>query len=65
MVVYAGIAGPTPMALRAWPSKCTPPWGSPRPGRAVLAFIHARSARDERRRRAKTGDIRRPPRLHA
>eukprot|EP00965_Chrysotila_dentata_P071031 2347144-Pleurochrysis_carterae.AAC.1 len=57
--------GPPPMALRAWPSRCNSPWDSPRPGRAVLAFIHARSARGGRRHHAKTGDIGRPPRSHA
>eukprot|EP00965_Chrysotila_dentata_P037448 1245606-Pleurochrysis_carterae.AAC.1 len=59
------VSGPPPTALRAWPSKCNPPWDSPRPGRAVLASIRARNARGEHRRRAKTGGIRRPPRSHA
>eukprot|EP00965_Chrysotila_dentata_P115578 3819628-Pleurochrysis_carterae.AAC.1 len=53
------------MDLRAWPSRCNPPWGSLRPGRAVPTSKHARNARDGRHRRVKTGDIRRPPHSHA
>eukprot|EP00965_Chrysotila_dentata_P081224 2681435-Pleurochrysis_carterae.AAC.1 len=53
------------MVRRAWPSICNPPWDSPHPGRVALASIHARSARDGHRRRARTGDIRQPPRSHA
>eukprot|EP00965_Chrysotila_dentata_P129510 4281261-Pleurochrysis_carterae.AAC.1 len=59
------VAGPPPTDLRAWPSKRNPPWGSPRPERSVLASKHARSAKDGRLRRMKTGDTRRPPRSHA
>eukprot|EP00965_Chrysotila_dentata_P194742 6176560-Pleurochrysis_carterae.AAC.2 len=60
MVVYAG-SWSTPTVLRAWPSRCNPLWNSPRPAHAVLASIHARSARGGCHRHAKTDDIRRPP----
>eukprot|EP00965_Chrysotila_dentata_P035393 1177542-Pleurochrysis_carterae.AAC.1 len=53
------------MARRVWPSICNPPWDSPRSGRAAPASTHARSAKDERHRRVRIGDIRRPPRSHA